>query len=163
MLAWLLEPWPWYVSGPLIGLTVPLLLLLSGKNLGISSSLRHIGCMITPRSKLAYLSSNNLRQNSWNLIFVLGVIIGGFFASYFLSSAPPVFLPESFGSMGGMVALALGGVLIGFGTRYANGCTSGHTIMGLSLLSWPSLVATVFFFVGGLLSTHLIVRWFFTG
>lgn len=161
MFAWLLQPWPWYVSGPLIGLTVPLLLLLSGKNFGISGSLRHIGCAIAPRSKLEYLRSDNLRENSWNLIFVLGIVLGGFLANYLLSSAPVAFLPASYQSVGGMVALAIGGVLIGFGTRYANGCTSGHTIMGLSLLSWPSLVASVFFFVGGLLSTNLIVRWLF--
>ncbi|MCA9966753.1 MAG: YeeE/YedE family protein [Anaerolineales bacterium] len=163
MFEWLLQPWPWYISGPLIGLTVPLLLVLSGKSFGISSSLRYIGCAIVPRSKLAYLRSITWRQHSWNLIFVLGVAIGGFVASHFLSAAPVSFLPDSYQSVTGVIALAIGGILIGFGTRYANGCTSGHTIMGLSLLSWPSLVASVFFFVGGLLSTNLIVRWLFAG
>lgn len=163
MFAWLLQPWPWYISGPLIGLTVPLLLLLSGKSFGISSSFRYIGCAIVPQSKLGYLRNIAWREHSWNLVFVLGVAIGGFIASHLLSATPITFLPNSYHSIGGVIALAFGGVLIGFGTRYANGCTSGHTIMGLSLLSWPSLVATVFFFVGGLLSTNLIVRWLFAG
>jgi uncharacterized membrane protein YedE/YeeE len=57
----------------------------------------------------------------------------------------------------GFIFLVLGGFLVGFGTRYAGGCTSGHTIFGLATLQWPSLVATISFFIGGLLVTHLVM------
>lgn len=158
MLEWLLEPWPWYISGPLLGLTVPLLLLLTGQNFGISSSLRHIGAACAPRSKLPYLSKDyNWRDHIWNIIFVAGVIIGAFIGNFLLSAEPFYFLPESYGSVTGALLLFAGGILIGFGTRYAGGCTSGHTIMGISALNWVSLVATIFFFVGGLISTWLIM------
>lgn len=163
MISWLLEPWPWYVSGPLVGLTVPLLFVLTGKSFGISSSLRHIGAACAPRTKLPYLSQDyNWRDHIWNLIFVAGVILGGFIGNFWLSSEPATFLPQVYGSMSGVVILFVGGVLIGFGTRYAGGCTSGHTITGISTLQWPSLVATLFFFVGGLISTWLILPLFFS-
>ena len=158
MLEWVLEPWPWYVTGPLIGLTVPLLLLFAGKNLSISSSLRHIGAACAPRSNLPYLSNNyNWRDHIWNLIFVFGVVMGGFVGNFLLSTQSVYFLPVGYQSIGGAALLFSGGILVGFGTRYADGCTSGHTIMGLSALNWPSLVATIFFFVGGLISTWLIL------
>lgn len=158
MLDWLLQPWPWYVSGPLIGLTVPLLLLLTGKNFGVSSSLRHIGAACAPGLKLPYLSKDyNWREHIWSLLFVGGIVIGGFIGNFLLSSEPATFLPESYFSLKGALLLLGGGMLIGFGTRYADGCTSGHTIMGISALNWPSLVATIFFFIGGLFITWLIL------
>lgn len=158
MLEWILEPWPWYVSGPMIGLTVPLLFLLTGKSFGISSSLRHIGAACAPRTKLPYLSKGyNWREHLWNLIFVIGVIFGAFLGNYLLSSEPVSFLPESFVSLKGVLMLFGGGILIGFGTRYAGGCTSGHTITGIATLQLSSLIASVFFFVGGLISTWLIL------
>lgn len=158
MLEWILEPWPWYVSGPLLGLTVPLLLLLTGKNFGISSSFRHIGAACMPRTKLPYLSKNyNWREHIWSIIFVIGIVIGAFIGNFLLSSTPAEFLPSGYVSVAGVLMLFGGGILIGFGTRYADGCTSGHTIMGISALNWPSLVATIFFFVGGLISTWLIL------
>ncbi|MFW6063803.1 MAG: YeeE/YedE family protein [Chloroflexota bacterium] len=158
MLEWLLQPWPWYISGPLLGLTVPLLLLLTGQNFGVSSSLRHIGAACAPGSDLPYLSKDyNWRDNIWNIVFVGGVIIGAFIGNYLLSAEAFYFLPESYSSITGVLLLFGGGILIGFGTRYAGGCTSGHTIMGISALNWVSLVATVFFFVGGLISTWLIM------
>jgi uncharacterized membrane protein YedE/YeeE len=139
----------------LIGLTVPMLLFLSGKSLGISSSFRHFCSILLPRSPLAYIRENDWRAESWNLIFVGGIIVGAFIAANFLSANQPVFLPDSYHSASGIVKLLLGGILVGFGTRYANGCTSGHTIMGLSNLQWPSLVASICFFAGGLLMTAL--------
>lgn len=153
----ILQPWPWYVAGPLIGLTVPILLFLSGKTLGISSSFRHFCSMFLPHSTLAYLRENNWRKESWNLIFVGGIFVGAFIAAHFLSATPPVFLPEHYHSASGVAKLLIGGILVGFGTRYANGCTSGHTIMGLSNLQWPSLVASICFFIGGLLMTALAI------
>ncbi|MCA9919127.1 MAG: YeeE/YedE family protein [Anaerolineales bacterium] len=161
MLEWLLEPWPWYVSGPLIGLTVPILLLLTGKNFGVSSSWRHIGAACMPNSKLPYLSKNyNWRDHTRSIIFVLGILIGGFVGNFLLSAEPNNFLPSFYISAWGVGVLFLGGILIGFGTRYAGGCTSGHTIMGISALSVSSLIATIFFFVGGLISTWFIMPLF---
>lgn len=158
MLEWILEPWPWYVSGPLIGLTVPLLLLLTGKNFGISSSLRHIGAACAPRTNLPYLSKNySWRAHLRSIFFVAGIVVGAFIGNFLLSSEPGAFLPTGYQSLKGVLLLFGGGILIGFGTRYADGCTSGHTIMGISALNWPSLVATVFFFVGGLISTWLFL------
>jgi uncharacterized membrane protein YedE/YeeE len=160
MLEWLLQPWPWYIAGPMLGLTVPLLLLLTGHNLGISSSLRHIGAACAPGLKLPYLTRNyNWRDNIWNLIFVGGVLVGAFLGNFVLSAEPVRFLPPEYVTVAGVLALFGGGILIGFGTRYADGCTSGHTIMGISALSEASLVATIFFFVGGLIATWLILPW----
>lgn len=153
---WLFQPWPWYVSGPLIGLTVPLLLLSAGKQFGISSSLEHLVCTILPKDKQPlFYQKHDWHKYSWNLILVLGVVIGAFIGNQLLSETPTAFLPEDYYSLGGVIKLAIGGLLIGFGTRYANGCTSGHTIMGLSNLQWPSLVATISFFIGGLFTTFV--------
>ena len=152
---WLLQPWPWYVSGPLIGLTAPALLLLSGKTFGISSSFRHLGSICSPNTRIAYLRDNDWRRESWNLLFVVGILIGAALGMYWLSSARFPLLPEHYHDLSGMGKLLVGGILVGFGTRYADGCTSGHSITGMSNLKWPSLVATVSFFVGGLLLIHL--------
>ena len=150
---WLLQPWPWWLSGILIGLTVPLLYILSGQAFGISSSLRHMGAICSPNSKLDYLKAHNWRSQTWNLVFIGGIVFGSFIAVNYFSSEPIDLLPASFYSVDGAVRLLLGGVLIGFGTRYAGGCTSGHAITGISNLNWPSMVATAFFFVGGLIVT----------
>jgi len=156
MLDWIMEPWPWYVSGPLIGLMVPALLLLSGRSFGISSSFRHINAICNPKSKLPYLSGYDWRKQTWNLVFVLGVAIGGFIGNYILSTTPSPFLPPEYYTFPGVLKLVVGGILVGFGTRYANGCTSGHTIMGISNLNWPSVVASICFFIGGLVTTFLV-------
>ena len=145
------QPWPWYIAGPLIGLTAPALLILSGKTFGISSSFRHLCSILSPGSKLAYLRENDWRAESWNLQFVVGIILGGFLAGHLLSGGAIPLLPPHYYTETGIVKLLLGGVLVGFGTRYADGCTSGHSLTGISNLGWPSLVATICFFAGGLL------------
>ncbi|MDB4698725.1 YeeE/YedE family protein [Candidatus Latescibacteria bacterium] len=152
---WILEPWPWYIGGPLIGLTVPLLLLFVGKPFGISSSFRHLCSICSPRTNLSYLKENNWLKESWNLFFIGGILIGSYIGMHFLSSIPFPLLPAHYHSWTGMSALFIGGLLVGFGTRYADGCTSGHSIMGLSMLKWPSLIATVSFFIGGLIVVGL--------
>lgn len=149
MIEFLMEPWPWWFSGILVGLTVPLLYILAGKAFGISTSFQEAGAMCGP-CNLDYLTNHQWRSGIWTLVFALGIGIGGFIAVRFLSSKTVEFLPESFTSVGGAVRLLVGGVLVGFGTRYAGGCTSGHSITGIANLNWPSLVATIFFFVGGL-------------
>ena len=151
----LTDPWPWDLSGPLIGLTVPLLLLGIGKPFGISSSLRHLCSACMPKSKLAYIRENNWLEESWNLFFVAGVLIGSYLAMNVFSTDPFALLPEHYRSFGGLAMLFVGGLLVGVGTRYADGCTSGHSIMGMSSLNWPSLVATLSFFAGGLMLTGI--------
>lgn len=146
-----MQPWPWWVSGLLLGLTVPALLLLVGKPFGVSSSLRHLNSVCSPGTRIDYLRTNNWRAESWNLFFVGGIVIGAFLASRFLVREPAPMLPDSYHSWQGGLLLVLGGFLIGFGTRYADGCTSGHTLMGIANWNWPSLVATIAFFAGGLL------------
>lgn len=150
MLTAILNPWPWYVTGPMIGLTIPLLLLFGGRNLGVSSSFRHLCSAILPSSKLDYLKQDHWRKQAWNLFFVAGLILGGFIATRLLSSEIRPLLPPSYHNLMGALQLLGGGFLVGFGTRYASGCTSGHSIMGLSNLQKSSLVATLAFFAGGL-------------
>ncbi len=153
MIEFIMQPWPWWLSGILIGLIVPLLYLLAGKAFGISTSLQHIGAMCSPNTKISYLRNHNWRGGIWNLVFIGGVAVGSLIASRWLSAETVEFLPASAYTIGGAFRLLFGGVLIGFGTRYAGGCTSGHAITGISNLNWPSLVATIFFFVGGLIVT----------
>lgn len=158
---WFMQPWPWWVSGILIGLTVPLLYLLAGKAFGISTSLQEAGALCCPHSKLEYLSKFDRKENAWTIVFVAGIALGSFIATRILPAEYGEFLPAEFDSLAGGVKLLLGGFLIGFGTRYAGGCTSGHSITGIANLNWPSLVATVFFFVGGLAVTWGLGHWVF--
>jgi uncharacterized membrane protein YedE/YeeE len=157
---WLMQPWPWWISGILIGLTVPLLYLLAGEGFGISTSFQQAGAMCNPNSKLEYLSTHDRKANMWTLVFVIGIAVGSFVATHFLAAEPVKVFPKTFTSVGGAMKLLAGGFLIGFGTRYAGGCTSGHSITGISNLNWPSVLATVCFFAGGLAVTwglgHLI-------
>ena len=155
----ILQPWPWYVSGPLIGLMVPALLLLAGKTFGISSTFQQIDAICMPNTSISYFRVN-WKNSIWRLIMVLGIVIGGFIGNHWLSESPVAFLPDEYYSFGGVIKLVIGGMMVGFGTRYGNGCTSGHTIMGLSNLRWPSLVATLFFFVGGLITTYVLMPLF---
>ncbi len=151
----ILEPWPWYVTGPLIGLMVPALLIFAGKSFGISSSFRDICAISRPNSKIPYLQYD-WRNSMWRLFLVIGVIIGGFIANNLLSTEPLIFLPDTYFSWQGILFLAIGGLFVGFGTRYADGCTSGHTIMGISSLQLSGLIASISFFAGGLIMTWLI-------
>ncbi len=157
-------PWPWYVAGPLIGAVVPLLLLIGGKQFGISTNLRHFCAMWMP-SRLPFFQYNWRREGGWNLIFAAGLVVGGFIGFRFLteatdlaSYAPPEAVSwPALTTLRGFCTLVVGGFLVGFGARWAGGCTSGHAITGLANLQWPSLVAVIGFFAGGLLMTHVIL------
>ncbi len=178
---WIKQPWPWYVAGPMIGLTVPALLILGNKTFGISSSLRHICAACVPAGIPFF--TYNWKKEVWNLLFVLGVGIGGFIAVNFLANPDTIVISEAtqtdLAALGitdysdlmpsqifswenlftakGLLFFVFGGFLVGFGTRYAGGCTSGHAIMGISSLQWPSVVATIFFMVGGFLMTQVFL------
>lgn len=180
MLELIRHPWPWYVAGPLIGLTVPALLLLGNKHFGISSSLRHICAACIPAGIPFFRYA--WRKEVWNLFFVAGIFLGGVLATQLLTDPSPVqvapqttaalahlgiavdgkLMPASIFTFDnifngyGILFFVVGGFLVGFGTRYAGGCTSGHAIMGLSTLQWPSLVATICFMAGGFAMVHLI-------
>lgn len=181
MIEFLKQPWPWYVAGPIIGLTVPALLLLGNKSFGISSSLRHICASCFP-SNIPFFKYN-WKKEIWNLFFVLGILIGGFLTMQFLQNPEDIvinsktveyleskgisekgvlvpadlFTWENLFSLKGFLLMVVGGFLVGFGTRYAGGCTSGHSITGIANLQWPSLVATICFMIGGLLMANFIL------
>ncbi|AHF16936.1 YeeE/YedE family protein [Niabella soli] len=183
MTALLQQPWPWYIAGPLIGLMVPALLLLDNKALGISSSLRHICAACVP-SNISFFRYN-WKKEIWNLFFVLGVLAGGALTAHFLTGPEPVKvapqLATDLAKYGvhdysslvpkdlinwpalltprGFILTVVGGFLVGFGTRYAGGCTSGHSIMGLSNLQIPSLIATICFMAGGFVVANLVLPW----
>lgn len=151
----ILNPWPWYVSGPLIGLTVPLLLLLTGKALGISGSFRNLCELATAKDPKGLIHSAAYKREGWKVVFAVGLILGGFIASRFLSHGHVAFLPAEYHSLSGAAKLLAGGFLVGFGSRYAEGCTSGHAITGLASLQIASLVAVLGFFSGGLLAAGI--------
>ncbi len=150
MLEAILSPWPWYISGPLIGLTVPLLLLLSGKSMGISSSFQYLCSAAVSRTRVGKSLTPVSSKDKWKFFFGLGMVLGGFIAAHLLSNEPMHLFPENHHSVSGAAKLLLGGFLVGFGSRYAEGCTSGHAIFGLSSLQLASLVAVFGFFAGGL-------------
>ncbi|MFZ9263017.1 MAG: YeeE/YedE family protein [Chitinophagaceae bacterium] len=175
------QPWPWYVAGPIIGLMVPALLIFGNKTFGISSSLRHV-CAACMPAKIPFFQYD-WKKEMWNLFFVLGVFLGGIVTViYFKNDQAIVVNPslvnelsgyglteinglvpeqlfswESLGTARGLIMMVFGGFLVGFGTRYAGGCTSGHAIMGLSNLQLPSLIATISFMVGGFIMANLIL------
>lgn len=148
--------WNWYIAGPLIGLFVPILLIVGNKMFGISSSFVHVCAMALPKAKRDFLSYD-FKINAWKFYFVLGILLGGFVSDNFLSSENIAYLPEQYYSLSGFVQLFIGGVFVGFGTRYANGCTSGHAITGLSLLQTSSLKSTLAFFASGMIYTTIVV------
>jgi hypothetical protein len=178
----ILNPWPWYVSGPLIAMVMALLLYF-GKSFGMSSNLSTM-CSMAGGGKFSDFFKFNWRDRIWNLTVVLGSIIGGFIAVHFLSNNSGTDLnPKTITELQNMgfnnpgktlvpnelfglehlqspktfILLVVGGLLVGFGTRYAAGCTSGHAISGLSSLQKPSLIAVIGFFIGGLIMANFIL------
>lgn len=181
MLDFLREPWPWYVAGPLIGLMVPALLLLGNKPFGFSSNLRHICAALAPRD-LAFFRYDWRRTGGWNLAFLAGTIVGGFIGGWLLGTGAvaisaktqaalaavgitdfrglvptEVFSWSNLLTAKGLAVILGGGFLVGFGTAYAGGCTSGHAITGLAALERASLLAVLGFFAGGLVATYVIL------
>jgi uncharacterized membrane protein YedE/YeeE len=178
---WIYAPWPWYIAGPLIALTM-FILLFVGKQFGMSSNLRTI-CAIGGAGRAADYFRFDWKKEGWNLMVVVGAIIGGFLASHYMSNntvqinpgvatqlsrdygidsageaylPPELFATENLDNPFIFGILLIGGLLVGFGARYAGGCTSGHAISGLSNLQLPSLIAVIGFFIGGLIMIHLL-------
>ncbi len=181
MIDFITQPWSWYVAGILVGLTVPTLLIIGNKSFGISSSLRHVCAMCIP-AKIPFFQYE-WKKEIWNLFFVVGILLGGAIAANFLSNPNDIQIAaslqtdlagygitdysnlvpldvmnwESLFTLKGFLLMVVGGFLVGFGTRYAGGCTSGHAIMGLSTLQLPSLIATCCFMIGGFIMANLIL------
>ena len=175
--------WHWSISGLLIGL-IMLVLTYFGKTFGMSSNLRTL-CSMTPAKKQSAYFNFDWREQRWNLAIVLGAIAGGFIAYHFMMDSKQVLqlnpitvkqfqslhIDAPNGKLGpdaifgidqmwtwkGFLLLLGGGFLIGFGTPYAGGCTSGHAISGLSNLQIPSLIAVIGFFIGGLIAAHFLI------
>ena len=184
MIELLRQPWPWYVAGPVIGLFPALLLLVGNRMFGVSSNLRHLCAAVAPR-RPDYLRYDWRREGGWNLAFALGVLGGGFLAGWLLANPAPVAIApearETLGALGvrdftglapadlfnwsrlaslpGALLILGGGFLVGFGTAYAGGCTSGHGLSGIADLQLPSLVALIGFFAGGIAGTFLLLPW----
>ena len=180
MLEFLMSPWPWWFSGIIIA-TVMFLMLFFGKSFGFSSNLRTI-CSIAGAGKRVKFFDFDWRSQTWNLVFLVGAIIGGYIANNYLNDGSSFELAQSttkdLSTLGfakatevqpselfswdaiftlkGFAIFSIGGMLVGFGSRYAGGCTSGHAISGISNLQLPSLIAVIGFFIGGLLMTHFI-------
>jgi uncharacterized protein len=180
-MALLQHPWPWYVAGPLIGLFVPALLLLDNKSLGISSNLRHLCAALAPR-KVLFFRYEWKEAGLWNLVFLAGLVLGGFIGGNLLAGSAVAISAATHADLAalgihdfaglaprelfswssvltprGLVLLVAGGFLVGFGTAYAGGCTSGHGIAGLANFERPSLIAVLGFFAGGLLATFVLL------
>lgn len=181
MLELLKQPWPWYTSGAAIAF-IMVLLLFFGKSFGVSSNLRTICTMAGAGKKVAFFDFD-WRTQKWNLLFIVGAVIGGFISSTLLKSDQPLqlsaatvgdlkaigiffdgqlnpsqlFSLDAVFSLKGFMLLIIGGVLVGFGARYAGGCTSGHAISGLTNMQRPSLIAVIGFFIGGLAATYFIL------
>lgn len=182
MLELLRSPWHWSVAGVLIGLTVPLLYLIGNKPFGISSSFRHLCAACLPVKNIGYFQYN-WKKEIWNLFFVAGVLIGGIVGATLLRNPAPFEVAEGtkevlallsvsdFSQMApgdifslnglttarGFLMIIIGGFLVGFGTRYAGGCTSGHAITGISNMQASSLIATICFMAGGFIMTWLLL------
>lgn len=176
------QPWPWYVAGPVISIVMFSLLIL-GDSFGVSSNLRTV-CSILGAGKNCEFFDFNWKSQAWNLVFAVGIVIGGAIAHLYLSPSAEVNISDAtimeLGTFGienpgsslvptsifswdslltfkGFFMLIVGGFFVGFGTRYAGGCTSGHAISGLSDLQLSSLIAVAGFFIGGLLVTYLVL------
>ena len=175
--------WPWYVAGPLIGLMVPVLLLVGNRLFGVSSNFRHICAITVPRSS-PFFSYDWKRTGMWNLVFAAGIVLGGWIATHVIGTpdavsgigeaaradlaqlgitdyaglAPrQIFSWSSLLTLPGLAIIVVGGFLVGFGARWAGGCTSGHAIAGLADLQFPSLVAVIGFFIGGLFVSYVVL------
>jgi uncharacterized membrane protein YedE/YeeE len=180
------QPWAWYVAGPVIAL-VMFLLFYFGERFGVSSNLETF-CSIGGAGKFVDYFKIDWKQNVWNLIFIAGSIAGGFIATQWLSTTEVVaintqtvkdladigianagtsYLPDEIFSietmltLKGFIILIVAGFMVGFGARWAGGCTSGHAIVGLSNLEIPSVISVIGFFIGGLIMTWFILQLIF--
>lgn len=129
-----LEIWQPLVGGGLIGVAVSALLLLSGRIAGVSGVVGNLLGKTDPGDRI------------WRLMFALGLFVGGAITVFIMPSRMSLDGVPSYG------AVISAGLLVGFGTRLGNGCTSGHGVCGISRFSIRSLVATVTFIAAGMVA-----------
>lgn len=179
MIEFIQNPWPWYIGGPFIGIITLLLLKLGGKQLGISSSFVYACGSVLPSSFNVF---KNYQSSKWQMFFVFGIVIGGLIVKLYIPQYEVAISTQTIETLSqigiskqagyvpielfntdfkSLVILLFGGLFIGFGSRYAGGCTAGHTIMGVSQLSLGSILSSIGFFVGGILSSYFIVPYLF--
>jgi uncharacterized protein len=177
-----MSPWPWYITGPVLGLFPALLLILGNRMFGVSSNLRHLCAAVTP-GRAGYFGYDWRREGGWNLAFAAGILAGGVISGTLLASPEPVAIAAetraSLAALGvqrfdglapadlfrwdalltwrGALLILGGGFLVGFGTAYAGGCTSGHGLSGVADLQLPSLIALAAFFAGGIIGTFVLL------
>lgn len=182
MTEWLVRPWPWYIAGPLIGLFPALLLLLGNRLFGVSGNLRHL-CAVSCPGSIDYFRYDWRREGSWNLVFATGILAGGVLAGWVFRNPDPIriaadtrtallalgvtdftgLVPSDLFNWGrlstasGWGLIVGGGFLVGFGTAYAGGCTSGHGLTGIADLQPASAIALLGFFAGGIAGTFLLL------
>lgn len=181
MIEFVTQPWPWWFAGPILGLVAAALLYVGNKSLGVSSNFRHVCAAVAP-GRNAFLRYDWRSTGGWNLAFALGLLIGGAIAVHVLGVPMPdiapsvrealaeqgvrdfngllpadVFSVQSLFTVRGFTIVVVGGFLIGFGSAYAGGCTSGHGITGLAALEWRSALAVIAFLAGGAVSAFLIL------
>lgn len=157
-----LAPWHWAIAGALIGLLTLTLLFVANRRLGISTGFENVCALVV---KAPYFQRESLlRSNNWRLPLLAGLVVGGFLSAVIGGGWEPTWALGKFDAeigwnAGGKVIWMFGGgLLIGFGTRLAGGCTSGHGIFGMSNLELPSIVSTVSFMAAGIVTTNLIYR-----
>jgi uncharacterized membrane protein YedE/YeeE len=169
------------VAGPIIGLFVPALLLLGNRQFGISSNLRHLCAAVAP-GRIEFFQYDWRNTGLWNLAFLAGILAGSAVTARFIGTSDVRLTPETQAALAalgvqdfsglvprdlfgwsslltarGIMLIVGGGLLVGFGTAYAGGCTSGHAISGLAVFERASLLAVVAFFAGGLFGTHVLL------
>ncbi len=150
--------WPWWVAGPAIGLVVTLLAWVTGKALGVSTG---YGTLCAVGSRLALFRAREFSE-TWRLWFIAGLPLGGLVASLASGDFSPgltfgtldVLTRDSLAAKAGL--LLGGGTLVGAGARWAGGCPSGHSIVGIAQGAASSLIATMGFMVGGVVVFNLL-------
>ncbi len=162
--------WPWWLGGIAIGLLVPLMYYFLNTALGVSTGYGNFLKIIHPSTKLKWLNSETYKDRfNWRFIFVIGMIIGGFLSARvsgmpILEYGMGLFTETlSWSYMLFIFWFFIGGLLLGFGARLANGCTSGHSIHGIATGQKSSIVATIFFLSFGIITTFLIKLILFGG
>lgn len=178
------QPWTWWFSGAAIAVVL-LFANILGKKFGISTSFEN-ACTLAGAGRFSSFFKTDLKDSFWRFAFAGGIMLGGFIAANFLQADLPIQIAQStvseLAAMGfeyptsiaegdgivatnvfnlsnplGIIMAIVGGFLVGFGARYAKGCTSGHAITGLAHFQLPSLLTVIGFFIGGLLMTHFIM------
>jgi hypothetical protein len=150
--------WAWWIAGPAIGLVVVLLAWVTGKPLGVSTG---YGSVCAATSRLAFFRAEEF-DDRWRLWFIAGLPIGGIVAAVLAGTLVPTIAYGELDTLtrGSFVAktalLFGGGLLVGAGARWAGGCPSGHSIVGIAQGAVSSVVATLGFMLGGVAVFNLL-------